>query len=245
MRTTRIRIAVAAGATTALALGLTAFANADSGSSNQADRGPAATATVAAHTPAGGAQQASGTVVAHDADSAQQVSLASAKTSAKKTATPKATSVRASAKKSATSVRQCSGDELSYDVLHRFPKQQGEHLLVTAQNADSKPCWVTSYPSVMLGDTVNVLPHSKKDAPGGATRITLRPGAKVYSAVNLFVDSKKTRTSTELSLALRDQTGDTGPASELNAFTSKGAVSKFTWSSADVTNWNTAKPYDF
>ncbi|MER7399098.1 DUF4232 domain-containing protein [Streptomyces sp. NPDC000151] len=145
----------------------------------------------------------------------------------------------------AAGTRQCDGDEMSYSVLHRFPKQQGEHLLITARNADSKPCWVTSYPSVILGNTSNVLPHSKKDAPGGNTRITVRPGGKVYSAVALFTDSAKTHTSSKLSLAMRDGTGDTGPATEQEAFNSKGKPSKFTWSDADVLNWNTAKPYDF
>ncbi|MER0245731.1 DUF4232 domain-containing protein [Streptomyces sp. HSW2009] len=225
MRTSRTRIAAVAGVTTAMTLGLAAYAFADSGNGAQTSRGPAPRATVAAQLP--GADQAQGKV--------HQVSVASAKQKSK----------AVTSKSTTKSVRQCAGDEISYDVLHRFPKQLGEHLLVTAMNADSTPCWVTGSPSVMLGDTIKVLPHSKKDAPGGKSKIVLKPGAKVYSAVNLFADGKKTRTSTELSLALRDQTGDTGPAVELNAFTSKGAVSKFTWSDADVTNWNTAKPYDF
>ncbi|WP_217197006.1 DUF4232 domain-containing protein [Streptomyces buecherae] len=241
MRTSRIRIAAVAGATTALALGFTAYANSATDSGAQTHQSTGTVAHAAPYTSAGSVQQAAGQVVASEghAPSAtgQQVAVASAKKTV--TVAKKKPATRAA------SVRQCSGDEISYDVLHRFPKQLGEHLLVTAMNADSKPCWVTASPSVMLGDTVNVLPHSKKDAPGGTARITLKPGAKVYSAVNLFADGKKKRTSTELSLALRDQGGDTGPAVELNAFTSKGAVSKFTWSSADVTNWNTAKPYDF
>ncbi|MEV0597852.1 DUF4232 domain-containing protein [Streptomyces sp. NPDC050315] len=145
----------------------------------------------------------------------------------------------------AAGTRQCDGDEMSYSVLHRFPKQQGEHLLITARNTDSKSCWVTSYPSVILGDTSNVLPHSKKDAPGGSTRITVRPGGKVYSAVALFAYNTKNHTSSELSLAMRDQTSDTGPATGQQAFDGKGVPSKFTWSDADVTNWNTTKPYDF
>ncbi len=247
MSTSRIRIAAVAGATTALALGFTAYANSATDSGTQTRTGTVAHA--APYTSTTSVEQATGQVIARKgaapAAAGHQVTVASAKTVtstqktvavAKKKPAPRATS---------TSVRQCSGDEISYDVLHRFPKQLGEHLLVTAMNADSKPCWVTASPSVMLGDTVNVLPHSKKDAPGGTARITLKPGAKVYSAVDLFADGEKKRTSTELSLALRDQGGDTSPAVELNAFTSKGAVSKFTWSSADVTNWNTAKPYDF
>ncbi|MBB5935840.1 DUF4232 domain-containing protein [Streptomyces zagrosensis] len=229
MRTSRFRIATAAGATTALALGLTGFigaGNATAGGVQTHTGSIGASATVAAHADSAGAQQVTGTV-------GKQATKAS-KTTAK-----------AGSAKKAADPRQCNGDEMSYSVLHRFAKQQGEHLLITAVNADSKPCWVTSYPSVMLGDTANVLPHSKHDAPGGKTRITIRPGGKIYSAVALFRDSAKTHTSTSLSVAMRDQTGDTGPASELDAFNAKGTPSKFTWSAADVLNWNTAKPYNF
>jgi hypothetical protein len=139
----------------------------------------------------------------------------------------------------------CEGDEMSYSVLHRFPDQPGEHLLITARNADSEPCWVTSSPSVVLGDGVDVLPHSTKDAPGGSARITVRPGDEVYSAVALFADGPGPRTAVSLSIALRDRTGHTGPAVEQDALDAEGVPSEFTWSSADVTNWNTAKPYDF
>ncbi|MFI1256950.1 DUF4232 domain-containing protein [Streptomyces netropsis] len=145
----------------------------------------------------------------------------------------------------AADVRACDGQEMSYTVLHRFPQQRGEHLLITAKNADSKPCWVTSYPSVMLGDSVNVLPHARKDAPGGSARITIKPGGKVYSAVNLFSDHVNTHTSESFSLAMRNEEGGTGPAAEQTSFGSDDTPSKFTWTEADVLNWNTAKPYDF
>ncbi|MGW1188276.1 DUF4232 domain-containing protein [Streptomyces sp. NPDC002559] len=139
----------------------------------------------------------------------------------------------------------CAGDEMAYSVLHRFPDQPGEHLLITARNAGSAPCWVTSSPSVVLGDGTDVLPHSTKDAPGGSARITVRPGGRVYSAVALFADGPGTRTAAGLSIALRDGTGHTGRAVEQDARDGEGAPSEFTWSGADVTNWNTARPYDF
>ncbi|WP_256339974.1 DUF4232 domain-containing protein [Streptomyces sp. 2231.1] len=73
-------------------------------------------------------------------------------------------------------------------AVHRFAGQPGDHLLVTASNEGTKPWWVTSYPAMKLGDDVDgpALPHWKKDNPGGDKRITLLPGGKVYSAVNLF-----------------------------------------------------------
>ncbi|MCB5906526.1 DUF4232 domain-containing protein [Streptomyces pinistramenti] len=219
MRTTRIRTTVLAAATAALALSLTACGGSDGADGTKSDASRSSSA--------GGAKTAGdGAEVNSSHTSGDQGTSGSGRTTA-------------------TKARQCHGDEISYDVLHRFPKQQGEHLLITARNADTRPCWVTSYPSVLLGDASKALGHSSKDAPGSGKRITIRPGGKVYSAVNLFAYSAGAHTSTKLSIALRDQTGDTGPAVEHDAFDGKGAASKFSWSEADVTHWNAAKPYDF
>lgn len=223
MRTSRISTTVLATATAALALTLTACGG-SAGASTQSNGEKGSERAAAAGSDA--AAKASGTSTGRDA-------------------TGKDASGQGAGPGGSADVRQCGGDELSYSVLHRFPKQQGEHLLITARNAAAKPCWVTSFPSVMLGDTSNVLPHSAKDAPGGRARITVKPGGKVYSAVSLFADGSSRHTSTSLSLALRDQTGDTGPGTEQEAVDGKGAPSKFTWTSADVTYWNTSKPYDF
>ncbi|QDQ11439.1 DUF4232 domain-containing protein [Streptomyces spectabilis] len=245
MRTSRIRTtALAAAATAALAVSLTACGSSDdngAGKTEVSTVGKAAEKTDKADkagTSGGSDDQAAGTSgsAATGGDQAGPSRSASGPAAKGSGTTVEATR--------STSVRQCDGTEMSYSVLHRFAKQRGEHLLITATNADSKPCWVTSYPSVMLGNSANVLRHSAKDAPGGTARITVKPGGKVYSAVNLFTGGGSSQTSADLSLALRDQTGDTGPGTDQQAF-AKGAPSKFTWSSADVTNWNTAKPYDF
>lgn len=224
MRTNRIRATVLAAAATALALSLTACGSSDSGSDGaKADSGKSAGTTV------------------DGSKGSQDSGEASAETSGG--------TVQADSGKdpgTGTNAQQpCKGDEMSYSVLHRFPAEEGEHLLITAVNSDTKPCWVTSYPSIMLGDTTNVLPHSSKDAEGGIAKVTVEPGGKVYSAVALFTDGDKTNTSSQLSLALRDQTGDSGPGYDNEAFDGKGAPSEFTWDTAEVTNWNTAKPYDF
>ncbi|WP_413099997.1 DUF4232 domain-containing protein [Streptomyces sp. Inha503] len=72
------------------------------------------------------------------------------------------------ARKDATAdVQQCRGDGIRVTAVHRLAGQQGDHLLITASNAGAEPCWVTSYPAVKLGDDDSVLPHSKKDNPGG------------------------------------------------------------------------------
>ncbi|GAA3080078.1 DUF4232 domain-containing protein [Streptomyces rectiviolaceus] len=224
MRTTRIRTTVLAATTAALALALTACGGSNgSGSSGNGSKagGSGSVATTDGAKSSGATTETADTVETSGSGSGEAAPARAAKT------------------------QPCKGDEISYSVLHRFPAEEGEHLLISATNADSKSCWVTSFPSVMLGDTSNVLPHTSKDAPGGTTRITVKPGGKVYSAVALFTDSDKTQTSADLSIALRDQTGDTGPGAETGAFDGQGAPSEFTWSDADVTNWNTTKPYNF
>lgn len=140
--------------------------------------------------------------------------------------------------------RPCRGDELLVTAVHRFAGQQGDHLLITASNAGTAPCWVTSYPAVKLGDDVGVptLPHSKKDAPGGDKHITLRAGDKVYSAVNLFDYGSKNHTERSFAMALRGADGHEGPFYSVDV---KGRKPQFSWNEADVLNWNTKKPYDF
>ncbi len=129
-------------------------------------------------------------------------------------------------------------------AAHRFAGQQGDHLLLTASNKGDKPCWVASYPSVKLGGDVDAaaLPHSKKDEPGSGERITLQPGGKAYSAVNLFDYGSKHHTATSLALALRGADGHDGPSYSVDV---KGGKPQFSWNEADVLNWNTKKPYDF
>ncbi|WP_030257075.1 DUF4232 domain-containing protein [Streptomyces violens] len=112
----------------------------------------------------------------------------------------------------------------------------------SASNGGGKPCWVTSYPAVKLGDVDVVLPHSKKDNPGGDKHITLRPGGKAYSAVNLFDYGSKDHTAQSFAIALRGADGHDGPFYSVDA---KGEKPQFSWNEADVLNWNTKKPYDF
>ncbi|MFE2679835.1 DUF4232 domain-containing protein [Streptomyces hygroscopicus] len=145
-------------------------------------------------------------------------------------------------KSTTVGAQQCRGDELLVTAVHRFAGQQGDHLLVTASNEGTKPCWVTSYPAVKLGDDARVLPHSKKDNPGGDKRITLRPGGKVYSAVNLFDYGSRHQTAQSLAIALRGADGHQNP---YYSVVMKGEKQRFSWNEADVLNWSTEKPYDF
>lgn len=230
MRTSRIRTATLAAVTAALALGLTACGGADSGSKAAGGdnaAGSAQSQSTAGGDVKGGAEQANG---GGDTKAGTRSTTASG-------GTDKAANTDTTA-----AAGQCRGDEMLLTAVHRFAGQQGDHLLVTASNKGSKPCWVTSYPAVKLGDESAVLPHSKKDNPGGSKHLTLQPGGTVYSAVNLFDYGSKHRTAQSFALALRGADGHNGPSYSVDL---QGAKPQFSWNEADVLNWSTKKPYDF
>ncbi|BDM69968.1 hypothetical protein HEK616_34550 [Streptomyces nigrescens] len=214
MRTSRIRTATLAGVTAALALGLTACGGAD-GSSKAAD-----------------GDNAAGTAQSRSASNGGGNEGARSKTAPGEVAS----------KGTSTGAQQCRGDEMLLTAVHRFAGQQGDHLLVTASNKGTKPCWVTSYPAVKLDGRGTALPHSKKDNPGGNTHITLQPGGKAYSAVNLFDYGSKNHTAQSFAIALRGADGHVGP---FYSVAIKGEKPQFSWNEADALNWSTKKPYDF
>ncbi|WP_339134879.1 DUF4232 domain-containing protein [Streptomyces sp. f51] len=226
------RTAALATVTAALALGLTACGGADGGSKASGGDHSAGTAQ-------------SRPAPARDAKGSAAQATSSGDTKEGAPAAPAADGAQQIASKStAAGTQPCRGDGMLVTAVHRFAGQQGDHLLLTAVNEGTKPCWVTSYPAVVLDwNTDNVaLPHSTKDAPGGDKHITLQPGGKVYSAVNLFDYGSKNRTAQSLAFALRGEDGRPGP---FYSVVSKGQNQKFTWTEADVLNWNTKKPYDF
>ncbi|MEU5314108.1 DUF4232 domain-containing protein [Streptomyces sp. NPDC021562] len=226
-----VRSAALAAVTAALALGLTACG---AGESSKAAGGDHA---------AGTAQSRS----ASDGDGKDRAEQANSGGGRKEGARPAALSggTEEIANKGTTAgVQQCRGDELLVTAVHRFAGQQGDHLLITAVNEGTKPCWVISYPAVVLDWNVDnvALPHSKKDTPGGDKHITLQPGGKAYSAVNLFDYGSRNHTAQSLAIALRGADGHNGP---FYSVVMKGQKPQFSWSEADVLNWNTKKPYDF
>ncbi|MGA4877193.1 DUF4232 domain-containing protein [Streptomyces lydicamycinicus] len=231
MRTSRIRTATLAAVTAALALGLTACGGADG--SSKAAGGDDAAGTAQSRSAIngegkGGAEQANG---GGDTKEGARSTTASGGTD------------EGANKGTTAGAQQCRGDEMQLTAVHRFAGQQGDHLLVTASNAGTKPCWVTSYPTVKLGDVDGTaLPHAKKDNPGGGKHLMLQPGGKAYSAVNLFDYGSKNHTAQSFALALRGTDGHNGPFYSVHL---KGEKPQFSWNEADVLNWSTKKPYDF
>lgn len=225
------RSAALAAVTAALALGLTACGTGESPKAAGGDHA------------AGTAQSRSGSDK-NGKGSAEQADSGATTTQGAHPTTLSGGTDQVASKGTTAGVPQCRGDEMLVTAVHRFAGQQGDHLLITAVNEGTKPCWVTSYPAVVLdwnGHNV-ALPHSKKDNPGGDKHITLRPGNKAYSAVNLFDYGSKNHTANSLAIALRDANGHHGP---FYSVVMKGQKPQFSWNEADVLNWNTKKPYDF
>ncbi|WP_405842116.1 DUF4232 domain-containing protein [Streptomyces platensis] len=229
MRTSRIRTATLAAVTAALALGLTACGGADADSK-----------AAGGDTAAGSAQSQSASNGGGKGGAEQANPGGDTKEGARSTAA----SDGAAGKGTTAGAQQCRGDEMLLTAVHQLAGQQGDHLLVTASNKGTKPCWVTSYPAVKLGDGVDgaALPHSKKDNAGGGQHITLQPGGTAYSAVNLFDYGSKNHTAQSFALALRGADGHSGPSYSVAI---KGEKPQFSWNEADVLNWSTKKPYDF
>ncbi|CAL9619727.1 hypothetical protein SUDANB58_05806 (plasmid) [Streptomyces sp. enrichment culture] len=226
------RTAVLAAATAALALGLTACGGASDGS----------TATGGDHT--AGSTPIRSASDGDDKASAAQADSAGHLKAGVRSATASGVTEKAVSKRATAGTQPCRGDEMLVTAVHRFAGQQGDHLLLTAVNEGTKPCWVTSYPAVVLDWNANnvALPHSKKDNPGGDKHITLQPGGKAYSAVNLFDYGSNNHTAQSLAIGLRDADGHTGP---FYSVTVKGQKPQFSWNEADVLNWSTEKPYNF
>ncbi|WP_369200317.1 DUF4232 domain-containing protein [Streptomyces sp. PU-14G] len=223
------RAATLAAVTAALALGLTACDGADDGAeAASADRA----ADTAQDRPASGGEDSAEPHSGDDSEKGERSAASGGGTD------------KAAGQGTTSGTQQCRGDEMLVTAVHRFAGQEGDHLLLTASNEGSKPCWVTSYPAVKLGGDVDgaALPHAQKDAPSSGEPVMLQPGDKAYSAVNLFDYGSKNHTADAFAIALRGADGDLGPFYSID---SKGQKPQFSWNEADVLNWNTEKPYDF
>ncbi|WP_413807682.1 DUF4232 domain-containing protein [Streptomyces sp. OE57] len=230
MRTSRIRTVTLTAVTAALALGLTACGGADGGSNAASSDNTAGTAQTRSESDGDGKGDAK------QADGGGDTRVGARST------TGSGGSDEVTSKATTADAQQCRGDGMRITAVHRLAGQQGDHLLITASNASAEPCWVTSYPAVKLGDDGAVLPHSKKDNPGGDKQITLQPGGTVYSAVNLFDYGSENQTAQSFAMALRGADGHDGP---FYSVATKGEKPQFSWNEADVLNWSTEKPYDF
>ncbi|MFE4416199.1 hypothetical protein [Streptomyces sp. NPDC056821] len=127
------RTATLAAVTAALALGLTACGGADGGS--KAAGGDHAAGTAQSRSASNGDGKGNAEQANSGGDTKERAGSATASGGTDEVAS----------KGTTAGAQQCRGDEMLVTAVHRFAGQQGDHLLVTASNAGTKPCWVTSY----------------------------------------------------------------------------------------------------
>ncbi|MFD3661025.1 DUF4232 domain-containing protein [Streptomyces sp. NPDC058659] len=95
--------------------------------------------------------------------------------------------------------RACVDDDLSYDTSY-WPRDSGQHLLLTATNNSDKPCTLYHYPFVYFGqETENPLGPMESKPTAIAT---IGPKEKAYAGMKLFLGGEKTVTYESFGLAL-------------------------------------------
>ncbi|MFD0027569.1 DUF4232 domain-containing protein [Streptomyces sp. NPDC127172] len=138
---------------------------------------------------------------------------------------------------------ECKVGYLDYSLKRENPEQQGDHLLITAVNRSATACTVRKFPVVTPGEANGDAPLAKDDQQP-AQPIVVQPGGTVYSAINVYQETKAEDdyfTSIRLSL-VRNNPDD---SSESVKLVTPGEV-EYAGKRADgieVLSWNTKRPY--
>ncbi|MFF1590043.1 DUF4232 domain-containing protein [Streptomyces sp. NPDC058286] len=138
---------------------------------------------------------------------------------------------------------ECKVGYLDYSLKRENPEQQGDHLLITAVNRSATACTVQKFPVVTPGEANGDAPLAKDDQQP-AQPIVVRPGGTVYSAINVYQETKAEDDyfkSIRLSL-VRNSSDDSGESVKL---VTPGEV-EYAGKRADgieVLSWNTTRPY--
>ncbi|MET7514624.1 DUF4232 domain-containing protein [Streptomyces sp. NPDC005480] len=138
---------------------------------------------------------------------------------------------------------ECKVGYLDYSLKRENPEQQGDHLLITAVNRSATACTVQKYPVVTPGEANGDAPLAKDDLRP-AQPVLVRPGGTVYSAINVYQETKAEDDyfkSIRLSL-VRNNSDDSAESVKL---ATPGEV-EYAGKRADgieVLSWNTRRPY--
>ena len=224
----RSRTALAVAALAALSLSLTACSGGDTGTKDEgaASSDKAATDSAAKNTDTGTSKASGGT----DAAAA----------GAKQTTTGGGSAKGGTAAKAAP---ECKVGYLDYSLKRENPEQQGDHLLITAENRSATACTVQKFPVVTPGEANGDVPLAKDDQQP-AQPILVQPGGTVYSAIAVYQETKAEDDyfkTIRLSL-VRNNPDDSGESVKL---VTPGEV-EYAGKRADgieVLSWNTERPY--
>ncbi|MEV6247248.1 DUF4232 domain-containing protein [Streptomyces sp. NPDC051742] len=97
--------------------------------------------------------------------------------------------------------KACADPDLSIATSY-WPKDNGQHMLITATNVTDKPCTLYHYPFVYFGqDNDNPLGPMESKPTAVAT---IGPKEKAYAGMKLFLGGEKTTTYTSFGLGYHD-----------------------------------------
>ncbi|MFI6940004.1 DUF4232 domain-containing protein [Streptomyces sp. NPDC050418] len=237
MTCTTVRTAVLTAAAAALSLSLTACSG-DSGTKDEgAAKKPASTADAASDAKDKGAQDEGAEAGSDAGDDSAKSSGGAAQADSKKTGTTTGGSGTASKK-----TPECKVGYLTYKLERRNPEQQGDHLLITAENRSAGACTVQKFPVVTPGKANGDVPQAKDDEQP-AQPLVVKPGGRVYSAIAVTQGVKaEDDYFTSIRLSLQMNNPDTA---EVETIQAPGEV-EYAGNMDDgieVYSWNTVKPF--
>jgi predicted small secreted protein len=235
----RSRTVLAVAALAALSLSLTAC---NSGEGTK-DSGAASTDKAATDSAGSGADNTGSGSDSSKASGGTDAAAAGAKQTGTGTGKSTAGGTGTTGGTAAKQTPECKVGYLDYSLKRENPEQQGDHLLITAVNRSATACTVQKFPVVTPGEANGDAPLAKDDQQP-AQPIVVRPGGTVYSAINVYQETKAEDdyfTSIRLSL-VRNNSDD---SSESVKLVTPGEV-EYAGKRADgieVLSWNTKRPY--
>lgn len=97
--------------------------------------------------------------------------------------------------------KACADPDLSIATSY-WPRDNGQHMLITATNVTDKPCTLYHYPFVYFGQD-NDSPLGPMESKPTAIAV-IGPKEKAYAGVKLFLGGEKTTTYTSFGLGYHD-----------------------------------------
>ncbi|MEU6661559.1 DUF4232 domain-containing protein [Streptomyces sp. NPDC046821] len=184
----RSRTALAVAALAALSLTLTACNDGGSGTKDEGAASSGNTSTATAGSDKGSDSGSTGGSTSGSSASGSSTSGGTGSTtSGAKQSTDKGSTGGTGG--TAAKAPECKTGYLDYTLKRENPEQQGDHLLITAENRSATACTVQKFPVITPGAANGDIPVAK-DNEQPAQPLLVQPGGKVYSAIAVVQDVK-------------------------------------------------------
>ncbi|MER6105607.1 DUF4232 domain-containing protein [Streptomyces sp. NPDC001832] len=216
MRSNRIRTTVLAATALLAALSLTACSDNASGDSSKAGAAAPAGSTTDQQSPAATTQDTGkGSKDTDSATSKTPAGNTAANSKVSTSGTGGQKSNTSATGNSSSSPVTCTGDNTKVTVSK--VSRPINHLLLTATNTASRPCYAYHAPALRFDDAQAAFPVLRDSKPQAV--VTLQPGESAYASIGLFgeSDGKDLNKSEHLTVYFtgRNDSGSTGSPAEL------------------------------